>query len=172
MRTALLTSPHEVERNIKRLNSLARLSEKTVVKSIYEMVFKECLLEMGIGASYESFAVSVDAGRDRWQTYLPDFIIEKTLSGRNVVLEPHDVLRRTRAEVLLAIGKYTDFKQRYGSTLYFVLASDVDARLLERASGMPICRLSDEYWRLPTTRCGLGPIKRGVRSHLDSLMRR
>lgn len=171
MQVALLSSVNDVNTSLKRLNSIARLSEDTAIKSMYELVFKDCLLERGIETGYESFRLNIDTRQDKWGVYLPDFITEKAVDGRWAVFEPHGLLRRPRKEEVADVQKFKAFLDRYGSVFHFIVASDVSESSILNRTGIAVVEFCNGYWRLPSPSMGYECIKRVVEHNLDKLFR-
>lgn len=174
MRT-VLGSVNDVEKNIKRLTSQARLSEGTEVKSDYERAFKECLIDRGVRTGYEPVMLTIDTKPDKWGLYLPDFITSITVADKQVVLEPHPMLWMCSTRTKMDVLKFKAFKQRYGDTFFFVVASDLSAPELQCKAGLCTSEFSDEYWMIPHLYYGPNSFKRlkeSVSTHLDELIRK
>jgi hypothetical protein len=170
-RDSLLTSsPGFRERRVSSL-----LTAKTTVKSASEEACKWSLLEHGVVAYYEVHTFPISDGV---HAYLPDFTIELTVNGRQVILEPHGfpsgiyASRSAQRAISERNRAYTSkigmFHKEYGSDLYLILISDHHGRSL--------AKIADEYWQIPimsahpaaSYRAG----KRRLDAQLDGLIRR
>jgi hypothetical protein len=79
-------------------------------KSGWEMKTARILSRMEIPFGYEPIDFPLPG-----DNYIPDFILEKTIDGRKIVLEPHYEMSKKQAR------KYSLFKQIYGHDFFLIL---------------------------------------------------
>jgi hypothetical protein len=154
------------------------LCAETVVKSLYEKVFKECLLERGVTAWYEPRNWVLGPFVGKTITYKPDFITDLTLNGRQVILETHPMAANTKDQLNNDLFKFSRFKAQFGNKFYLIMASDLSEVVINFRSRIPLSDSVHEYWEMPyirlsdTTGMSEAQAKEIVRSHIDGLLRR
>jgi hypothetical protein len=79
-------------------------------KSGWEIKTARILSRMKIPFGYEPIDFPLPG-----DNYIPDFILEKSIHGRKIVLEPHYEMTRKQAR------KYSLFKQIYGHDFFLIL---------------------------------------------------
>lgn len=132
------------------LNPVCRLTKETKTKSPYEELFKKCLLELGIQASYEPFSMVVMGGYRREITYTPDFVaMNLRVNTRLLVLEPHMMYNRTGWELRAKLSGLKHFRSITNSMFYLVVASDIGEQMLKSRAEMDPSGSFDAYWTLP-----------------------
>ncbi len=130
----------------ERVSSL--LTPKTDVKSPAEEACKWALLERGVVAYYEVHTFPVSDGV---HAYLPDFTLELTVNGKQVILEPHgfpsevhmtkSAKRVVRKRKRAYLGKMGTFHEDYRSDLHLIIISNYNGKGLRE--------VADEYWNIP-----------------------
>ncbi len=164
--------------DVRDVRSETLLRAETLVKSMYEEAFKECLLDLGVRSYYEPFHLWVGPYHGRELTYTPDFLTDLSLNGRHVLLEPHPLRLSKHNRIHNDLSKFERFKLRYGKEFYFVLASDMDYDVIHHRSRMSLSKFSDEYWEIPhiwqddTGWLCKQQVKETVHSRLEMLLRK
>ena len=164
--------------DINSLRGEALLRTETAVKSAYEEIFKECLLDLGVKSYYEPFSLWVGPCHGGDLTYTPDFLTELSLNGRQVLLEPHPLRLSKHHRIHNDIMKFEKFKSKYGGRFYFILASDLCDDTIHERARTPLYKFSDEYWEVPhiwhdsTGWLCEQQVKETVHSHLEMLLRK
>lgn len=167
--------PTEINPAVKALNNDSVLAVGTEVKSRFERIFKRAILDLGISSCYEPYRFKVMVPNEQIQsiTYTPDFVAELLVCGRQVILEPHSLLFQQRRDMHLSIRKYARFKEQWGSMFYLVLASDMEAGIIESIVQKPASAFSDEYWFIRhMEKAEEFRSASEVRMHLQDLVRR
>ncbi len=176
MRTRVKTIEEAKER-LNSLNGDKVLSAQTEIKSVYENAFKGCLLEFGIGSSYEPFSFVVGHYLDKTITYTPDFLTELTVKNRRVILEPHPMRYMDRERMYMDLTKFNLFKKNYREAFYLIVASDLDKPVMDSKAGIRVSLSDslDEYWTISRVNATSGDdysTKRDISSHLKNLVKR
>ena len=119
-------------------------------KSTFEAQVGQYLEEAGIGYKYEEavFPLSVDY---KLITYTPDFVLERSINSKTILLEPHgfagsagNQFDDTFFDKLYAF-KHSEFKDRY----YLVIITDIEQERLSKllyGRKMQELDLFDEIW--------------------------
>jgi predicted nuclease of restriction endonuclease-like RecB superfamily len=121
-------------------------SKDTKVKNMEEEAVKTALLDSGINSYYEygEFALPKN------HAYLPDFITEMRVNGKQVVLEPHGNV------TVKYLMKLHDFKKIYGFYVVVFLTRDPDRNI---GKGVNPKDYIDEFWAIPNLTYGGGDFK-------------
>lgn len=143
-RETLLTSGADFRE--ERLS--ARLNQDTPVKSPSEEACKRAILATGVVTYYELHKFPTGDGI---HSYLPDFTMELTVCGKQVMIEPHgfysgsgyagkegrEAINKKRKAYL---DKIRAFHETHESSVYLVMVSDIPGKFLNG--------VADEYWKL------------------------
>ncbi|MGC9129313.1 MAG: hypothetical protein ACP5GB_00290 [Candidatus Micrarchaeia archaeon] len=116
-----------------------KLKSETSVKTKYEELFKQALIDANIPAFYEVASFPVEEVKNG-RSYLPDFITALFIKGKEVVIEPH-------ASPLIDIRyleKIDGFRKNFN--FYLVLVSDTQMEELNSRIGVEILNFVDAFW--------------------------
>jgi predicted nuclease of restriction endonuclease-like RecB superfamily len=111
-------------------------SRDTKVKNQEEEAVKMALLDSGINSYYEygEFALPKN------HAYLPDFITELRVNGKQVILEPHGNVTGKY------LAKLNDFRNIYGFYVVIFLTRDPKRNI---SNGVNPKNYVDEFWSMP-----------------------
>ncbi len=112
------------------------LKQETNVKTKYEELFKQALLDCNIPTLYELTIFPVEESKNG-RAYLPDFITAMFIEGKIVVIEPHSHFLID----LSYLDKLDKFRKKYD--FYLILASDKPAERIIKAN---ILNFVDDFW--------------------------
>lgn len=151
------------------------LSSRTPIENVHERIFRDCLIDLGIRASYEPFRLYLRGNAKGSTAYKPDFVTNLSVNGRLVILEPHLMKGGTVGRILDDINKFVEFKSIYKEVFYLVVASDLNDFALKFRTSVPLKSYLDEYWEIPG-KIGndkeMSLAKGVVKSHLEGLLTR
>ncbi len=104
-------------------------------KSGWEKKTALTLLQMHIPYGYETISFPLPN-----EVYTPDFILEKTLNGRKIILEPHFMMTKKQAR------KYAQFKRTYGHQFLLILLLKNDLIPLYHQRNILTDDVCDDVW--------------------------
>ena len=104
-------------------------------KSGWEKKTALTLLQMHIPYGYETISFPLPN-----EVYTPDFILEKTLDGRKIILEPHFEMTKKQAR------KYAQFKRTYGHQFLLILLLKNDLIPLYHQRKILTDDVCDDVW--------------------------
>ena len=104
-------------------------------KSGWEKKTARTLSKMKIPYGYETISFPLPG-----DTYTPDFILDKSIHGRKIVLEPHYEMSRKQA------SKYSLFKRTYGHEFLLILLLKNDLIPLYHERNLLADDVCDDVW--------------------------
>jgi hypothetical protein len=120
-------------------------------KSGWEKKTALTLLHMHIPYGYETISFPLPN-----EVYTPDFILEKTLHGRKIILEPHFEMTKRQAR------KYALFKQTYGHEFLLILLLKNDLIPLYHQRKILTDDVCDDVWPIEYIHLLAEKIRSGV----------
>jgi hypothetical protein len=136
------------------------VKQETNVKTKYEELFKQALLDCNIPTLYELTIFPVEDSKNG-RAYLPDFITAMFIEGRIVVIEPH-------AHFLIDLQyleKLDKFRKKYG--FYLILASDKPAEKLNIK--VSILNFVDDFWLIEKYKYDEASVKKDIVDKINGL---
>ena len=121
-------------------------------KSGWEKKTALTLLKMHIPYGYETISFPLPNN----EVYTPDFILEKKLNGRKIVLEPHFEMTKTQAR------KYALFKRTYGHEFILILLLKNDLIPLYHQRKILTDDVCDDVWPIEFIHLLAEKIRRGT----------
>ena len=121
-------------------------------KSGWEKKTALTLLKMHIPYGYETISFPLPNN----EVYTPDFILEKKLNGRKIVLEPHFEMTKTQAR------KYALFKRTYGHEFILILLLKNDLIPLYNLRKILTDDVCDDVWPIEFIHLLAEKIRRGT----------
>ncbi len=120
-------------------------------KSGWEKKTALTLLRMHIPYGYETISFPLPN-----EVYTPDFILEKTLAGRKIILEPHFEMTKKQAR------KYALFKRTYGHQFLLILLLKNDLIPLYHQRKILTDDVCDDVWPIEFIHLLAEKIRRGT----------
>jgi hypothetical protein len=120
-------------------------------KSGWEKKTALTLLKMHIPYGYETISFPLPN-----EVYTPDFILEKTVNGRKIVLEPHFEMTKKQAR------KYALFKRIYGHKFLLILLLKNDLIPLYHQRKILTDDVCDDVWPIEFIHLLAEKIRRGI----------
>ena len=120
-------------------------------KSGWEKKTALTLLRMHIPFGYETISFPLPD-----EVYTPDFILEKTIQGRKIVLEPHFEMTKKQAR------KYALFKRTYGHNFLLILLLKNDLIPLYHQRNILTDDVCDDVWPIEFIHLLAEKIRRGT----------
>ncbi len=120
-------------------------------KSGWEKKTALTLLRMHIPFGYETISFPLPD-----EVYTPDFILEKTIQGRKIVLEPHFEMTKKQAR------KYALFKRTYGHKFLLILLLKNDLIPLYHQRNILTDDVCDDVWPIEFIHLLAEKIRRGT----------
>jgi hypothetical protein len=120
-------------------------------KSGWEKKTALTLLRMHIPFGYETISFPLPD-----EVYTPDFILEKTLNGRKIILEPHFEMTKKQAR------KYALFKRTYGHQFLLILLLKNDLIPLYHQRKILTDDVCDDVWPIEFIHLLAEKIRRGT----------
>ncbi|MDR0373854.1 MAG: DUF2400 family protein [Nitrososphaerota archaeon] len=120
-------------------------------KSGWEKKTALTLLRMHIPYGYETISFPLPN-----EVYTPDFILEKTVQGRKIILEPHFEMTKRQAR------KYALFKRTYGHQFLLILLLKNDLIPLYHQRKILTDDVADDVWPIEFIHLLAEKIKRGT----------
>jgi hypothetical protein len=120
-------------------------------KSGWEKKTALTLLRMHIPYGYETISFPLPD-----EVYTPDFILEKTIQGRKIVLEPHFEMTKKQAR------KYALFKRTYGHKFLLILLLKNDLIPLYHQRNILTDDVCDDVWPIEFIHLLAEKIRRGT----------
>jgi hypothetical protein len=120
-------------------------------KSGWEKKTALTLLRMHIPFGYETISFPLPN-----EVYTPDFILEKTLNGRKIILEPHFEMTKKQAR------KYALFKRTYGHQFLLILVLKNDLIPLYHQRKILTDDVCDDVWPIEFIHLLAEKIRRGT----------
>ncbi len=120
-------------------------------KSGWEKKTALTLLRMHIPYGYETISFPLPD-----EVYTPDFILEKTVNGRKIVLEPHFEMTKKQAR------KYSLFKRTYGHKFLLILILKNDLIPLYHQRKILTDDVCDDFWPIEFIHLLAEKIRRGT----------
>jgi hypothetical protein len=121
-------------------------------KSGWEKKTALTLLRMHIAFGYETISFPLPNN----EAYTPDFILEKTVQGRKIVLEPHFEMTKKQAR------KYALFKSIYGHQFLLILLLKNDLISLYHQRKILTDDVCDDVWPIEFIHLLAEKIRRGT----------
>ncbi len=121
-------------------------------KSGWEKKTALTLLKMHIPYGYETISFPLP----EHQVYTPDFILEKKLQGRKIILEPHFEMTKRQAH------KYALFKRTYGQEFLLILLLKNDLIPLYHQRKILTDDVCDDVWPIEFIHLLVEKIRRGT----------
>lgn len=121
-------------------------------KSGWEKKTALTLLKMHIAYGYETISFPLPNN----EVYTPDFILEKKLQGRKIILEPHFEMTKKQAR------KYALFKQTYGHEFLLILLLKNDLIPLYHQRKILTDDVCDDVWPIEFIHLLAEKIRRGT----------
>ena len=121
-------------------------------KSGWEKKTALTLLKMHISFGYETIGFPLPNN----EIYTPDFILEKTVQGRKIVLEPHFEMTKRQAQ------KYSLFKRTYGHKFLLILLLKNDLIPLYHQRKILTDDVCDDVWPIEFIHLLAEKIRRGT----------
>jgi hypothetical protein len=121
-------------------------------KSGWEKKTALVLLKMHIAYGYETISFPLPNN----EVYTPDFILEKKVNGRKIVLEPHFEMTKTQAR------KYALFKRTYGHEFILILLLKNDLIPLYHQRKILTDDVCDDVWPIEFINLLAEKIRRGT----------
>jgi hypothetical protein len=120
-------------------------------KSGWEKKTALTLLRMHIPFGYETISFPLPN-----EVYTPDFILEKTVQGRKIVLEPHFEMTKKQAR------KYALFKRTYGHKFLLILVLKNDLISMYHQRNILTDDVCDDVWPIEFIHLLVEKIRRGT----------
>jgi len=120
-------------------------------KSGWEKKTALTLLKLHIAYGYET--ISFPLGNE---VYTPDFILEKKVAGRKIILEPHFEMTKKQAR------KYAQFKHTYGHEFLLILLLKNDLIPLYHQRKILTDDVADDVWPIEYIQLLAEKIRRGT----------
>jgi hypothetical protein len=120
-------------------------------KSGWEKKTALTLLQMHIPYGYETISFPLPN-----EVYTPDFILEKTLQGRKIILEPHFEMTKKQTR------KYAQFKRTYGHQFLLILLLKNDLIPLYHQRKILTDDVCDDVWPIEYIHLLAEKIRRGT----------
>jgi len=120
-------------------------------KSGWEKKTALTLLRMHIPFGYETISFPLPN-----EVYTPDFILEKTVQGRKIILEPHFEMTKKQAR------KYSLFKRTYGHKFLLILVLKNDLISMYRQRKILTDDVCDDVWPIEFIHLLAEKIRRGT----------
>lgn len=121
-------------------------------KSGWEKKTALTLLKMHIPYGYETISFPLPNN----EVYTPDFILEKTVQGRKIILEPHFEMTKNQAR------KYALFKRTYGHKFLLILVLKNDLIPLYHQRKILTDDVCDDVWPIEFIHLLAEKIRRGT----------
>jgi hypothetical protein len=121
-------------------------------KSGWEKKTALTLLRMHIAFGYETISFPLPNN----EIYTPDFILEKTVQGRKIVLEPHFEMTKRQAR------KYALFKRTYGHQFLLILLLKNDLISMYHQRKILTDDVCDDVWPIEFIHLLAEKIRRGT----------
>ena len=121
-------------------------------KSGWEKKTALTLLRMHIPYGYETISFPLPNN----EIYTPDFILEKTLQGRKIILEPHFEMTKRQAR------KYALFKRTYGHKFLLILLLKNDLISMYHQRNILTDDVCDDVWPIEFIHLLAEKIRRGT----------
>ncbi len=131
--------------------STAYYQKMSRYKSGWEKKTALTLLRMHIPFGYETISFPLPN-----EVYTPDFILEKTVAGRKIILEPHFEMTKKQAR------KYAQFKRTYGHQFLLILLVKNDLIPLYHQRKILTDDVCDEVWPIEFIHLLVDKIRRGT----------
>ena len=122
-------------------------------KSGWEKKTALTLLKMHIPYGYETISFPLPNAHE---VYTPDFILEKTVQGRKIILEPHFEMTKKQAK------KYSLFKRTYGHKFLLILLLKNDLIPLYHQRKILTDDVCDDVWPIEFIHLLAERIRRGT----------
>ena len=120
-------------------------------KSGWEKKTALTLLRLHIPYGYETISFPLPN-----EVYTPDFILEKTISGRKIILEPHFEMTKKQAR------KYALFKRTYGHKFILILLLKNDLISMYHQRNILTDDVCDDVWPIEFVHLLAEKIRRGT----------
>jgi hypothetical protein len=120
-------------------------------KSGWEKKTALTLLRMHIAFGYETISFPRPN-----EVYTPDFILEKTVQGRKIILEPHFEMTKKQAR------KYALFKRTYGHKFLLILVLKNDLISMYHQRNILTDDVCDDVWPIEFIHLLAEKIRRGT----------
>ena len=121
-------------------------------KSGWEKKTALILLKMHIAYGYETISFPLPNN----EVYTPDFILEKKLQGRKIILEPHFEMTKRQA------SKYALFKRTYGHEFLLILLLKNDLIPMYHQRKILTDDVCDDVWPIEFVHLLAEKIRRGT----------
>ena len=121
-------------------------------KSGWEKKTALTLLKMHISFGYETISFPLPNN----EVYTPDFILEKTVQGRKIILEPHFEMTKRQAQ------KYSLFKRTYGHKFLLILLLKNDLIPMYHQRKILTDDVCDDVWPIEFIHLLAEKIRRGT----------
>jgi hypothetical protein len=122
-------------------------------KSGWEKKTALTLLRMHIPYGYETISFPLPNANE---VYTPDFILEKTVQGRKIILEPHFEMTKKQAR------KYSLFKRTYGHKFLLILLLKNDLISFYHSRNILTDDVCDDVWPIEFIHLLAERIRRGT----------
>ncbi len=128
-----------------------QLTHEMPLKSRYENLFRDCLLDAGIPTRYESLRFYLKEYNNIGNeiTYTPDFISNLTVNGKIVLFEPHPMRFMGLGQIHRDVAKFHAFMELEEGNYHLIVASDINSMLLSTRINKDVSYFSSEYWEIP-----------------------